>query len=182
MESKKEYEFCFKACSWALRHKRLLARGKVGGLERGEPAKDQQGSGTVYQTPGKPPPTPLNSACGRRNARPAVLILRACTKARSYELSSLFCLRFSKSLFVDFFCFLVYIARDVTGFETEDESSDILTFIFVSLVEVSLNSHEWPKQNISLQYQYKYQVNKGLEERKISIRGLLVDPVTNSQN
>ena len=71
-----------------------------------------------------------------------MLILRACTKARSYELSSLFCLRFSKSLFVDFFCFLVYIARDVTGFETEDESSDILTFIFVSLVEVSLNSHE----------------------------------------
>ena len=43
MESKKEYEFCFKAYSWALRHKRLLARRKVGVLEWGEPAKDQQG-------------------------------------------------------------------------------------------------------------------------------------------
>lgn len=43
MESKKEYEFGFKVYSWALRHKRLLARGKVGGLEWGEPAKDQQG-------------------------------------------------------------------------------------------------------------------------------------------
>ena len=32
-----------------------------------------------------------------------------------------------------------------------------------------------------LTYQYKYQVNKGLEDRKMSIRGLLVDPVTNSQ-
>ena len=43
MENKKEYEFCFKAYSWALRHKRLLARRKVGVLEWGEPAKDQQG-------------------------------------------------------------------------------------------------------------------------------------------
>ena len=43
MESKKEYEFCFKAYSWALRHKRLLARRKVGVLEWGEPATDQQG-------------------------------------------------------------------------------------------------------------------------------------------
>ena len=34
-----------------------------------------------------------------------------------------------KSLFVDFFCFLVYIARDVTDSETENEYSDILTFI-----------------------------------------------------
>ena len=34
-----------------------------------------------------------------------------------------------KSLFVDFFCFLVYTARDVTDSETENEYSDILTFI-----------------------------------------------------
>ena len=81
-----------------------------------------KGSGTVYQTPGKPPPTPLNSARGRRNARPAVLIIRACTKARSYELSSLFCLCFFPNLFLlIIFCFLVYTARDVTGSETEDE-------------------------------------------------------------
>ena len=81
-----------------------------------------KGSGTVYQTPGKPPPTPLNSARRRRNARPAVLIIRACTKARSYELSSLFCLCFFPNLFLwIIFCFLVYTARDVTGSETEDE-------------------------------------------------------------
>ena len=29
----------------------------------------------------------------------------------------------------DFFCFLVYTARDVTDSETENEYSDILTFI-----------------------------------------------------
>ena len=56
------------------------------------------------------------------------------------------CLPFSvfaifKSLFVDFFCFLVYTARDVTDSETENEYSDIL-HLFVSLKEVSLNSHE----------------------------------------
>ena len=85
--------------------------------------KTNKGSGTVYQTPGKPPPSPLNSARGRRNARPAVLIIRACTKARSYELSSLFCLCFFPNLFFFnfFFRFLVYTARGVTGSETEDE-------------------------------------------------------------
>ena len=87
-----------------------------------------------------------------------------------------------KSLFVDFFCFLVYIARDVTDSETENEYSDILTFIcftkrgFLKLPRITQTEY---LLTISIQISSKQEMRG---EKKISIRRLLVDPVTNSQN
>ena len=40
------------------------------------------------------------------------------------------------------------------------------------------HSHKWPRQNLSLQYQ----ADKWWEWRKISVKGLWVDPIPNSPN
>ena len=49
------------------------------------------------------------------------------------------------------------------------------------VVNLPFNSHEWPKQNLSSQYQYN--IKKISDEKiKISIRGLIVDSISNSPN
>ena len=37
---------------------------------------------------------------------------------------------------------------------------------------LTLNSHEWPKQNFSLQYQYNIKQTNDENKEKVSIRGL----------
>ena len=44
------------------------------------------------------------------------------------------------------------------------------------------NSHEWPRQNFSLQYRYNVKLTSEGNNEKIWIRGLSVDPIPNSPN
>ena len=50
---------------------------------------------------------------------------------------------------------------------------------FIHFINSPINYHDWPWQNFSLQCQYNV---KQSSKEKISTRGLLVDPIPNSQN
>ena len=46
----------------------------------------------------------------------------------------------------------------------------------------SFNSHEWPRQNFSLQYQYNNKQTGDENREKYKFEDFLIDPVPNSQN